>query len=162
MFWQLLNLTTRGPSQIAFPSEILSRVSTALSLAIFSVWHQRFLIGVWRSGQSDHIYWLPNLGQGLGHVRKMVTQRMNLCEFSNVIYIFGSYILITKPNILLLPFTASQEKHNDADYFQWSFNFFVCIFDKLTLQLAWNEHRILNAYMALGWHHVLFNYRDKT
>ena len=40
---------------------------------------------------------LPNLGQGLGHVHKMVTQRMNLREFSNVIYVFGSYILITKP-----------------------------------------------------------------
>ena len=32
----------------------------------------------------------------------------------------------------------------------------------LTLRLAWNEHRILQAYMALGWHHVLFNYQNKT
>jgi len=55
-----------------------------------------------RLNLNDQIYWLLNLGQGSGHVRKgHAIQRMNLREFSNVIYVFGSYILITKPNILL-------------------------------------------------------------
>ena len=99
VFRQLLNLTTRSPSQIAFPSEILSRVSTAFSLAIFfsvaSMIFNRSLkkwAKSWkRLNLSDQIYWLPNFGQGLGHVSKMVTQRMNLQEFSNVIYVFSSY-----------------------------------------------------------------------
>jgi len=41
---------------------------------------------------SRQIYWLPNLGQGLDLIRKMVKQMMNLREFSNVIYVFDSNI----------------------------------------------------------------------
>ena len=44
----------------------------------------------WKSTLSRQIGWLPNLGQGSDLVRKMVTQRMNLQEFSNVIYVFDS------------------------------------------------------------------------
>ena len=41
---------------------------------------------------SPSIYWLPKLGQGSDLVRKIVTQRMNLQEFSKVIYVFDSNI----------------------------------------------------------------------
>ena len=82
-----------------YSQENFSCVSSALSLAVFSVAPKIFNKSLKKCPKSSRrlnlsppIYWLPKLGQGSDLVRKIVTQRMNLQEFSNVIFVFDSNI----------------------------------------------------------------------